>query len=130
MKRFIKTSMLLIVVLLVSFVAAAQSASDLKVNIHQLTESGKLRVIFINPAENKVEVILKNKKGEIVFNETLKDESYKRDFNFSSLESGRYTIEVKSKDQIFDKEFLVKDIIAQKTVSILSSDDIATTKEK
>lgn len=135
MKRFIKTSTLLIVGLLVSFFAAAQSSSnektsDLKVNIHQLTESGKLRVIFVNPSESKVAVTLKNRKGETVFNETLKNESYKRDFNFSSLESGRYTIEVKSGDKVFDKEFLVKDRIAQKTVSILSSTDIATSKEQ
>jgi flagellar hook assembly protein FlgD len=127
--------MILIVVLLVSFVADAQSSSkestsNLEVNIHQLTESGKLRVIFVNPSESKVAVTLKNKKGEVVFSETLKDESYKRDFNFSSLESGIYTIEVKSNDKVFDKEFLVTDRVAQKTVSILSSTDIAASKEK
>jgi len=132
MKRLIKSIPFFVVVLILSSALNAQTKtehSDLEVNIHPLNDSGKLRVIFINPNVSKVNVILKNNKGDIVFNETTKEFNYKRDFDFSKLESGLYTIQVRNNEVAFDREFLVKDRIAQKTVSLMA-DDVAHSKRK
>lgn len=105
-------------------------AKNVSVNIHYLKDKEKLRVIFVNPKEEKVTVTLKNEKNEAIYSEISTFSSYKRDFDILPLTPGKYIVKVTSKNNHVEKELLIKDRLAEKTVELSSENQVVVKNSK
>jgi hypothetical protein len=133
MRQIIKNGLLTIAGLFFILAGNAQSIhadaekdnSTVTVNVHQLTDQSKLRVIVMNPTQKRVDLIIKNKKGEVLFEQNTKMEGFSRDLNFAEMESDNYTVEIKSHNYLYTQELSLKDRVIEKKVELVPGTQVA-----
>jgi YbbR domain-containing protein len=59
-------------------------------------QDGSVKVAYENGGEDGVNIVLKDEKGNIVYDEISQDAQYARKFNLSKLRKGTYTMSVTS----------------------------------
>jgi hypothetical protein len=134
MRQIMKTVLFGITYFLFSIGSHAQSSatkdpSNLSVNVHPLPGVGKIRVIVMNPNESRVNLEIKNKQGEVLYNETIKTESFCRDLNFGTMKSDKYTILIKSKKYQYSHDLYLKDKVIEKKVDLAEGTEVAVVSE-
>jgi hypothetical protein len=134
MERFINALLTLTTSLLFILPGFSQSPvstkddADIAVNIFQLPDKNKLRVILVSPSSERFNVLVKNKNGDIVFEENLKEKNFSQDLNFSEMKSDGYTIEIRSKNFRYSRELYVRDRLVEKEIDLTTSADVASKK--
>jgi hypothetical protein len=104
---------------------AEKDNSKLVVNVYPLADKSKLRVLVLNPARKRVDLTIRNKKGEVVFQENTNIESFGRDLNFTQMESDNYTVEIKSKNYLYEHQLALKDRVIEKRVDLIPGTEVA-----
>lgn len=113
MKTSIKSLALILVACVLSVVSVkAQSMEDqtsksFTVGMYQTANTSKLNILIEKTEKKSLEIILRNKKGEIVSQEYVdqKPNTYRVIFDLSALEDGQYVFEIKNKKEKVIKEF-------------------------
>lgn len=83
---------------IVAMFLSANLYADVYLNVRPLETSKKVLVELTSPAESTVTVYLYNDKGQLVYNEDIKEgSSYKKVFDFSNVNNGIHTIVSDSK---------------------------------
>lgn len=75
-----------------------------------------LKIVFVNPAKEKVDLLVRNSEGEIIYKRLLSDtEQYNSKYAVWQLPDGKYTFEVKSARQHFSQPFVISTQTARLT---------------
>jgi len=104
----LKIGLMLFLVVLASGITMAKGV--LKVEVIP-GENEKTLVDVLLAPDSKFEVILTDSKGNVVYNESEESDSfdYKRAFDFSNLDNGKYSFEVNLGDETQVNDLVVKD---------------------
>jgi uncharacterized Fe-S cluster-containing protein len=101
---------LLVVIAVIVTGSISYAGKNTQVNIIPQEEK-KMYVIVKNQEPCRFTISVLNEKGDAVYYKwiTKKTENYRKIFDFSKLQAGRYTIKLTSKDTVVEKEIAVTD---------------------
>jgi hypothetical protein len=111
MKTIIKTLFVAIALVATSFANVKANnpskTASFEVGIYQTTNTLKLNLMVEKQVGNRLEIAIKNDKGEVLYTETIakNDAKYHGKFDFSQLGDGQYSVEISA-----GKEKIVKNI--------------------
>ena len=73
-----------------------------EVGMYRVKDSLKMRLLLEKKAGEKVMVRLLNPQGQVLHEEVVgkRQEKYGRNFDFSQIKDGRYTIEITNRDEV------------------------------
>lgn len=107
MKTIIKTLFVAVTLVATSFANInannPSKTSSFEVGIYQTVNTLKLNLMIEKQVGNRLEITIKNDKGEILYTETIakNDAKYHGKFDFSQLGDGQYSVEIANgKDKI------------------------------
>ena len=113
MKTLVKSLMLAAVLATVNVAAFAEEPVEtaakkktFAVGMYQTVNTTKMNLMVEKSGANKVYVMLKNEKGEVLYSEMIgkKDAKYWRKFDMSELQDGNYVFEITSGNEKIVKE--------------------------
>jgi hypothetical protein len=123
MKTTIKTFAVALALFAASFTANAEETkktSGFGTGIYT-TKSGKINVLVEKAsADANTTLVLKNEKGDVVYQETVnkKNQKFGRTLNVDELRSGTYQIQVTSQGETQSKSFELSDQEAERMLQI------------
>ncbi len=86
---------------------APKAPQSFQVNIYKPTANA-LNLIVLKSKSDNIKITIKNEPGVVVLLKYTKGiESFKQKFDFSKMETGTYTIEVKKGNEVFAEEFVI-----------------------
>ncbi|MDQ4141133.1 MAG: hypothetical protein M3142_11495 [Bacteroidota bacterium] len=99
--------------------ASANAISNLKIDTYKVADTFKFGLIFQNPDRERIRINLRNEAGKILYTNFVNSASYERQFDFSGLNTEKYTLEVISVDR---KQKYTDQIVIRSTPSTRSLD--------
>jgi hypothetical protein len=111
MKTIIKTLFVAVALVATSFANVKANnpskTASFEVGIYQTINTLKLNLMVEKQVGNRLEIAIKNDKGEVLYTETIakNDAKYHGKFDFSQLGDGQYSVEISG-----GKEKIVKNI--------------------
>lgn len=89
--------------------ANAQPTATLRANVYPLRNSLKFRMHYENPQGGPVTLRIRNEKGQVEYEETVRNvPKYCRDFNLSALSDGTYTFEVSCRKEQCKQSYVIQ----------------------
>jgi hypothetical protein len=86
-----------------------QTSDGFKVAVFPVHNSLLMKVLFENPAQEKVTVLIKNSQNEIVYKKVVGSAAiFNGKFDVSKMSDGTYTMVIESKHQSYSNPFSVQ----------------------
>ena len=86
-----------------------QTSDQFKVAVFPVQNSLLMKVLFENPAQEKVTVLIKNSSNDIVYKKEIgKTAVFNGKFDVSKMTDGTYTMVIESKHQSYSNAFSVQ----------------------
>ncbi len=82
-----------------------QKPHTFEVGIYRVKDSLKMRLLLEKKAGEKVMVRLLNSQGQVLHEEVVgkRQQKYGRNFDFSQIKDGRYTLEITNRDEVIKR---------------------------
>jgi len=85
--------------------SAPQAPQSFKVSMYKSAPKSLNLIVLKNTSDN-LKIVIKDSNGEVVLRKNTKGiESFKQKFDFSKMELGAYTLEVKKGCEVYSSEF-------------------------
>lgn len=119
MKKLFKTFALIALTSFATFATETteSTASNFEIGMYSITNSSKVRLMLEKEKGVSLSISLKNKKGEVIFQEFVskKSTSYNKYFKLASLEDGTYIFEIDNGSEKLTKTVSTATITNRKT---------------
>jgi hypothetical protein len=86
-----------------------QTTDQFKVAVFPVQNSLLMKVLFENPAQEKITVLIKNSQNEVVYKKAVGNAAiFNGKFDVSKMSDGTYTMVIESKHQSYSNPFSVE----------------------